>query len=89
MSSKTTRRFRQELAKLPRNIRQQARTAYRLFGQNPNHPRLRFKKIHTTEPIYSARINADYRAVGIIDNNQIVWFWIGPHTDYEKLLKQL
>jgi len=89
MNSRTTRRFRQMLAKLPSDIRRQAREAYRLFRQNPNHPGLRFKKVHNTEPIYSARINIDYRAVGVIDGGEIVWFWIGPHAEYDKLLSRL
>jgi mRNA-degrading endonuclease RelE of RelBE toxin-antitoxin system len=89
MNSKTTIRFRQMLAKLPKHIRRQVQKAYRLFRQNPNHPSLRFKKIHNTEPIYSARINIDYRAVGVLDGNEIVWFWIGPHAEYNKLLSQL
>lgn len=89
MISKTTRRFRQMLAKLPSNVRHQAKEAYRLFRQNPNHLSLRFKKVHDTEPIYSARINIDYRAVGVLDGNEIVWFWIGPHGEYDKLLDRL
>ena len=44
MNSRTTKRFRQMLAKLPSNIRQQAKGAYRLFRENPHHPSLRFKK---------------------------------------------
>ena len=88
MNSKTTRRFRQMLATLPSDIRRQAREAYRLFRQNPNHPSLRFKKVHNTEPIYSARINIDYRAVGVLDGNEIVWFLIGPHAEYDKLLSR-
>ena len=89
MNSRTTKRFRQMLAKLPSNIRQQAKGTYRLFTENPRHPSLQFKKIHNTEPIYSVRININYRAVGVVRNGVIVWFWIGPHTEYEKLLDQL
>ena len=89
MNSKTTKRFRRMLAKLPRDIRRQAQEAYRLFRQNPNHRSLRFKKVHNTEPIYSARINIDYRAVGLVDGGEIVWFWIGPHAEYDKLLSRL
>ena len=57
MNSKTTKRFRQMLAKLPSDIRQQAREAYRLFRGNSRHPSLRFKKVHSTESIYAVRIN--------------------------------
>ena len=89
MNSRTTKRFGQMLAKLPSNIRQQAKGAYSLFRENPHHPSLRFKKVHDAEPIYAVRININYRAVGVVDSGEIVWFWIGPHTEYEKLLNQL
>ena len=89
MNSRTTRRFRQMLSELPANIRRQAKEAYRLFTENSRHPSLRFKKVHNTDPIYAARININYRVVGIVDNGEIIWFWIGPHTEYEKLLGEL
>ncbi|MDG4594292.1 MAG: hypothetical protein P9F75_01130 [Candidatus Contendobacter sp.] len=89
MISHTTQSFRKALAKLPDSVRSQARIAYRHFITDPYYPGLQFKRVHETDPIYSARINIDYRAVGIMNNNEIVWFWIGPHAEYEKLLKQL
>ncbi len=89
MNSKTTKRFRQMLAKLPSDVRRQAQEAYKLFRQNLNHPSLRFKRVHNTEPIYSARININYRAIGVVDGGEIVWFWIGQHAEYDKILSQL
>ena len=89
MNSRTTKRFRQMLMKLPSNIQQQAKEAYKLFIDNSHHPSLRFKKVHNTSSIYSVRININYRAVGVVENDIIVWFWIGPHTEYEKLLGEL
>lgn len=89
MKSHTTERFRKMLQQLPEQIRRQAREAYKLFKQNPYHPSLRFKQIHPTKPVYSVRINIDYRAVGTRDGDEIVWFWIGSHTEYEKLISRL
>ncbi len=89
MISKTTKRFRATLAELPKEVQRQAQESYKLFSQDPKHPSLRFKKVHTTEPVYSARINVDYRALGIVDGEEIIWFWIGSHADYDKLLDQL
>lgn len=63
--------------------------AYRHFRDDPNHPSLHFKKVHPTLPIYSARINDDYRVVGQLRSNGIVWFWIGKHERYERLSKSL
>ena len=60
MNSKTTKRFRQMLAKLLSDIQQQVKEAYKLFRENPYHPSLQFKKVHSTELIYAARININY-----------------------------
>jgi hypothetical protein len=89
MNSRTTRRFRELLAALPANVRRQAREAYRLFRDNPSHPSLRFKQVCNDPRSYSARVGIGYRAVGYLDGGTIVWFWIGSHADYDKLLHQL
>jgi hypothetical protein len=87
--SHTTERFRKALADLPERIRRQAREAYKLFKQDPYHSALRFKQVHPSKPIFSVRIGVDYRAVGIRNEGEIVWFWIGTHEDYDKLISQL
>ena len=89
MTSKTTGLFRSALSALPPEIQQQAREAYKLFEQNPHHPSLRFRKVHATEPIFSARVTLNYRAVGIREGDTIIWFWIGSHAEYERLLARL
>jgi hypothetical protein len=89
MRSHTTERFRARFDDLPARVQRQARGAYRLFQRDPFHPSLRFRLVHPTRPIYSARINGGYRAVGVRDDEEIVWFWIGPHAEYERLLRQL
>jgi hypothetical protein len=89
VKSRTTAQFRQAFATLPQQVQQQARNAYRQFQQDPWHPSLRFKQVHPTLPIYSARVSKSYRAVGVKSENSIVWFWIGKHADYDKLLSQL
>ena len=38
---------------------------------------------------YFVRIDIEYRAVGIQDEDEMVWFWIGTHDDYLKLLFRL
>ena len=61
---------------LPAEVQRQARRAYRIFRQNPNQPSLRFKPIHSTRPIYSVRVSPGYRAVGTLQSDEIVWYWI-------------
>jgi len=86
--SHTTAQFRKMFSELPAEVQRQARRAYRAFQQNPHHPSLRFKSVHPMRPIYSARISSDYRAVGVLDGDEIIWYWIGSHGDYDKLLSQ-
>ena len=69
-------------------MQDQARLAYRLFRDNPEHPSLRFKPVHSTRPIYSARVGLGYRALAVRDGEAVVWFWIGSHADYDQLLKR-
>ena len=89
MISHTTDGFWKLYAALPEPVQRRAKNAYQRFQQDPSHPSLQFKPVHQTEPIYSARISRDYRAVGVKDHNEIVWFWIGSHADYDNLLAQL
>ena len=90
MKSRTTRSFRKLLALLPVEIRKQARTSYQLFVEDPHHPSLHFKRVHQKEPVFSARVGRGYRAIGLReDENLIVWFWIGPHEQYETMLANL
>lgn len=87
--SHTTKRFRVLFAELPADVRQLALKAYRLWRTNPFHNSLQFKPIHATQPIYSVRINRNCRAVGIRNGQVLIWFWIGPHADYDTLIKKL
>ena len=70
------------LATLPSDIRQHAREVYKRFSQNPDHPSLHLKKVHPNRPIYSVRVSMNYRAIGELDRNDMIWFWIGPHGEY-------
>jgi mRNA-degrading endonuclease RelE of RelBE toxin-antitoxin system len=81
--------FLKAYRRLPKEVREQARKAYRLFQQNPHHPSLNFKSIHPSQPIYSARISRGYRTVGIRTGDVIIWFWIGSHADYDRLISSL
>ena len=89
MTSKTTERFRKALATLPEHVQERARAAFRQFQQDPAHPSLRFKQVHAARPIYSARVGLGYRALAVRDEQVYVWFWIGTHSDYDHLLKDL
>ena len=68
---------------LPADMRELADKNYQLLKENPNHPSLHFKKI---EKYFSVRVGIKYRALGMAVNEDVLWFWIGSHADYDKLL---
>ena len=65
-------------------MKREAKEAYQLFQRNPGHPSLHFKKLEGEERIYSVRIGPQYRALGAMKPNRIVWFWIGGHDEYDR-----
>lgn len=89
MNSVTTSNFRARFGDLPIQIQQLARKAYGIWKSNPNHPSLQFKLIDPNQSIYSVRVNLGYRALGIKDGDTIIWFWIGSHAEYDKLIATL
>lgn len=89
MNSLTSANFWKCYKALPNKIRKQAKETYKLFLENPYHPSLHFKRIHSSRPIFSVRISINYRAIGVMQNNEMIWFWIGSHQDYDKLTNKL
>lgn len=70
--------------KLPVDVRQLADKNFELLKQNPKHPSLHLKQIGR---FWSVRVGLKYRALAVESKIGIVWFWIGPHGQYDKLLK--
>ena len=52
--------------------------------ENPKHPSLHLKKIRR---YWSIRAGIHYRALAVEVENGLLWFWIGSHSDYDKLIK--
>jgi hypothetical protein len=73
-------------ARLPDDVKEHARRAYRLWKANPQHPGLQFKRVSNTEPLYSVRIGRNWRALGLLEQGTMTWLWIGSHADYDHLL---
>jgi mRNA-degrading endonuclease RelE of RelBE toxin-antitoxin system len=86
MLSRTTRQFRRLLSSLPSDVQQDAQRAFRQFLNNPAHPGLQFKKLEGEDGIYSARIGHGYRALAVMKKDRVVWYWIGSHSDYDRLV---
>jgi hypothetical protein len=57
---------------------------YALLLENPRHPSLHFKKVGR---YFSVRVNDDFRSLGVEVPEGILWFWIGPHREYERIIR--
>lgn len=84
MRHRATPKFWQFYTTLPEAIQQLADENYKLLKQDPHHPSLHFKKVGR---FWSVRIGIHYRAVAIEDDQDIIWFWIGHHSEYEHLIR--
>jgi hypothetical protein len=64
-------------------VRRVADRNFALLRENPKHPSLHFKK---TGIYWSARAGIGYRTLAIEDGDDLIWFWIGPHGTYDRIL---
>ena len=58
---------------------------FALLKTDPQHPSLHFKSVGRFR---SVRVGLHYRALAVEAEDGLVWFWIGNHTEYERLLGQ-
>jgi hypothetical protein len=89
LKSHLTDDFRARFQKLPDRIKRTARKNYKLWKSNPSHPSLQFKRVGKRLPAYAIRVGIGWRAVGILHDDSMIWFWIGSHAEYESLLRGL
>jgi len=68
---------------LPASIRRVADRNFDVLKGDPRHPSLHLKKVGR---FWSVRVGARHRALGVESPDGIVWFWIGSHADYDKLI---
>jgi len=89
MKSSTTSQFWKLYEALPEDVQRRADKAHRLCRLNPRARVLYFRRVGQRRPVYSARIGRGYRALGVLEGDTIIWFWIGHHDEYERLLKSM
>jgi len=68
---------------LPKDLQDLADRSYALLRGNPSHPSLHFKKVGV---FWSSRVGLHYRALALEAEQELVWFWIGSHAEYDKLI---
>lgn len=70
--------------RLPQRIQHLADKNYTILKENPKHPSLHLKKANK---YWSVRVGISYRALAVEVEEGLVWFWIGTHSEYDRLLK--
>ena len=70
---------------LPSHIRTIADKNFHLIKEDLNHPSLRTKKVGK---YYSVRIGRRYRALAVEVDEGLLWFWIGTHSEYDRLIEK-
>lgn len=69
--------------KLPASVRNVADKNFDLLKRDSSHPSLHFKKVVR---FWSARVGIQYRALAVEAGEDLVWFWIGSHAEYDRLI---
>ncbi|MEH2277043.1 MAG: hypothetical protein V7K40_20215 [Nostoc sp.] len=83
MKHRATPDFWYYYRQLPIDIQELANRCYEFLWEDPKHSSLHFKKV---DPFWSVRIGIYYRALAVKEDDNFVWFWIGSHPEYDRLL---
>jgi hypothetical protein len=84
VTHRATETFWKRYHGLPAAIQRLADKNLELLKRDSRHPSLQFKKLGEG---WSARVGIDHRALALKDDSGFIWVWIGPHDEYDKLLK--
>lgn len=79
-----SRRFWSAYESLPDPVRHLADRNFELLRRDPHQPSLHFKKVGR---FWSARVGAQYRALAVEQDGDLLWFWSGSHADYDALIR--
>ena len=79
----TSGKFWQFYGHLSPEIQQLADQSYDLLKRDQRYPSLHFKKVGR---FCSVRVGIHYRALAVQDGENLVWFWIGHHSEYDRII---
>ncbi len=85
-------KFEKHLKKLPRHVQAAAMRAFNVWREDNYYNSLQFKNIRgkKRDDIYSLRVNREYRMLGKLQGDEfITWYWVGPHPEYDRLVRNL
>lgn len=68
---------------LPADMRELADKNFELLRADARHPSLHFKKVGK---VWSVRVGSYFRALASEMEGGYLWFWIGSHADYDRMI---
>ena len=71
---------------LPKEVQDLADKKFELFQSDPFHRSLGFAQ---KGAVWTVDVGLHYRAIGWREENNLVWFWIGSHEEYNKLMNRI
>ncbi len=83
MTHRATPRFWLAYDRLPETVQRTADANFALLKSDSRHPSLHFKRIGR---FWSARVGLTYRALAVQEGDEVLWFWIGHHSEYDHIL---
>jgi hypothetical protein len=69
---------------LPEDVRQRADKQYERLASDSAHPSVHLKPVGQ---FWSARATDAVRALAVREENTFIWFWVGTHDEYQRLLR--
>lgn len=70
---------------LPVAVQRLADANYELLRADPRHPSLHLKRVGQ---LWSVRVGIGYRALAVDGTDGLVWYWIGSHAEYERMIQR-
>ena len=76
-------KFWEAYAALSPDTRRIADEKFSLLKADPRHPSHHLKQIGR---FWSVRVGLHHRALGVSHEEGVLWFWIGSHADYDRMV---
>jgi len=80
---RTASQFWDAFAVLPVPVRRLAERNFQKLKADPSHPSLHLKQVGR---YWSVRVGLHHRAVAVRRDDDFVWFWVGTHAEYDRLI---
>jgi len=89
MNSYLTEDFLSHFGKLPQNVKEKGPQELPALAAKSQPSKFAIQARASYRANLFLRVGIDWRALGLREENDIYWFWIGSHAEYDKLLNQL